>query len=70
MIWRSTTQIGCAETLCDPLKTTTGNWKGKFWTCEYLAAGNVFPATYFVSSLRFRCSGVADGSVSQTENVH
>ncbi|GAA6061255.1 hypothetical protein JCM10212_000696 [Sporobolomyces blumeae] len=43
LVWKATTQVGCAEAYCDPIKFpgSTTSWSGTFYVCEYLTAGNV-----------------------------
>ncbi|GAA5961555.1 hypothetical protein JCM21900_006325 [Sporobolomyces salmonicolor] len=46
MVWKATTQLGCAQAHCTPLTGPTWTWDaGYFFVCEYLAAGNLVGTT-------------------------
>ncbi|BGP31185.1 hypothetical protein JCM10296v2_002949 [Rhodotorula toruloides] len=42
MVWKGTTQLGCAQAYCDPLSfPSSSSWSGYFYVCEYASAGNI-----------------------------
>ncbi|GAA5865446.1 hypothetical protein JCM3774_005639 [Rhodotorula dairenensis] len=47
MVWKGTTQVGCAQSYCAPLRDPNGawSWDGFFYVCEYLAPGNIVGST-------------------------
>ncbi|BGP54805.1 hypothetical protein JCM8202_003313 [Rhodotorula sphaerocarpa] len=47
MIWKDTTELGCAQTYCQPLHDAGNSfsWNGFFYVCEYLQAGNIVGST-------------------------
>ncbi|GAA5925451.1 hypothetical protein JCM1841_004860 [Sporobolomyces salmonicolor] len=46
MVWKATTQLGCAQAHCTPLTAPTWTWDaGYFFVCEYLEAGNLVGTT-------------------------
>ncbi|BGP39085.1 hypothetical protein JCM10449v2_003023 [Rhodotorula kratochvilovae] len=44
MIWKGTTEIGCAVSKCAPLTGDGFSWNGYFYVCEYSAPGNIVGA--------------------------
>ncbi|KAK4055574.1 hypothetical protein OIV83_000120 [Microbotryomycetes sp. JL201] len=41
VVWRKTTELGCAKSTCPSLKGT--NWGGSFFVCLYSPPGNMLP---------------------------
>ncbi|GAA5973097.1 hypothetical protein JCM8115_002582, partial [Rhodotorula mucilaginosa] len=56
MVWKGTTQIGCAEKYCTPVRDPYGQWAwdGFYYVCEYLAAGNIVGMTTNETAQYFR----------------
>jgi uncharacterized protein YkwD len=40
IVWRQTTQIGCAKAICSTL-TNTSYMDAEYWVCEYMPGGNI-----------------------------
>lgn len=47
VVWKSTTQVGCAYQTC----SGANGVPGKFLMCEYIPAGNVINAGYFAANV-------------------
>jgi len=41
IIWRETTQVGCAKATCDTLTNEEDMGRADYWVCEYLPGGNI-----------------------------
>ncbi|GEM08434.1 hypothetical protein Rt10032_c05g2451 [Rhodotorula toruloides] len=54
MVWKGTTQLGCAQAYCDPLTIPGSNsWSGYFYVCEYAAAGNIVGSDSATTAMYF-----------------
>ncbi|GAA6005520.1 uncharacterized protein JCM10292_007377 [Rhodotorula paludigena] len=47
LVWKGTTEVGCALSTCSPVKGEGFSWNGNFLVCEYKSPGNIvgFDAT-------------------------
>lgn len=41
IVWRDTTQIGCAKVTCDTVENQPGLGRADLWVCNYLPGGNI-----------------------------
>ncbi|GAA6058676.1 hypothetical protein JCM10212_004087 [Sporobolomyces blumeae] len=53
MVWKSTTQLGCAVATCPPGSIFDAKYgNSAYYVCEYYVAGNVYPASNFLKNVQ------------------